>query len=106
MKILLDECIDWRLKFDFVGHEIFSAQDMGWLGKKNGDLMKAASDEGFQVLLTIDKNLKFQQNLKNYKLAIVILVQHRSTLTYLKPLVQKVIAILDQVKTGEVYEIH
>jgi hypothetical protein len=50
MKILLDECIDWRLKFDFVGHDIFSAQDMGWLGKKNGDLMKAASDEGFQVL--------------------------------------------------------
>lgn len=105
MKILLDECIDWRLKFDFVDHEIFSAQDMGWLGKKNGVLMKAASDEGFQVLLTIDKNLKFQQNLKNYNLTIIILVQYRSTLTYLKPLVPKIIAILGQVKPGEVYEI-
>lgn len=105
MKILLDECIDWRLKFDFPGHDALSVQDMGWVGKKNGLLMKAASTEGFQVLVTIDKNIKFQQNLKNYSLAIIILDNHRSTLAYLRPLLPKVIAILNQVKPGEVYEI-
>lgn len=103
MKILLDECVDWRLKFDFIGHEVKSVQEMDWLGKKNGELMKAASDEGFEAFVTIDKNLKFQQNIKQYPLAILILDHPRSTRRHLKPLVVKVLDLLKKVKQGQAY---
>jgi len=105
MKILLDECVDWRLKFEFKGYAAYSVKEMGWAGKKNGDLMKAASDNGFTVFVTIDKKIRYQQNLSRYNHAIIILDHHRSTLRYLKPLVAKAVAIMKQVKAGEVYEI-
>ncbi len=46
MKILLDECVDWRLKFEFGTHDTRSVQDMGWLGRTNGELLELASKEG------------------------------------------------------------
>lgn len=64
-----------------------------------------ASDERFDVLVTIDKKLRYQLNLKNYQLAIIVLDARRSTLAHLKPLVPKVIAKLETAKPGEVYEI-
>ena len=59
MKILLDECIDWRLKNDFTELEVSTVTDEGWLGKKNGELLSLASQSGFDVFLTIDKKLRF-----------------------------------------------
>ncbi len=60
MKILLDECLNWRLKKEFEPHEVFTVQDMGWSGLTNGKLMAKASEHNFKVFVTIDKNLPFQ----------------------------------------------
>ena len=57
MKILLDECVTKRLKPHLSQHEVASVTEKGWSGLKNGQLMAAASGEGFDIILTIDKNL-------------------------------------------------
>ena len=61
MKVLLDECVDWRLSREIVGHDVKTARQMGWLTIKNGELLALAS-EHFDVFVTVDQNLSFQQN--------------------------------------------
>ncbi len=73
MKILLDECVTKRLKAHLSKHEVFTVTEQGWNGYRNGQLMTAASNKGFDVLLTIDKNLQHQQNIGKYPLIIIVL---------------------------------
>lgn len=73
MKILLDECVTKRLKPHLPQHEVATVTEKGWSGLKNGQLMTVASDDGFDILLTIDKNLQHQQNVDKYPLIVVIL---------------------------------
>ena len=72
MKILLDECITKRLKPHLSEFEVFTVSEMKWNGIKNGKLMALCTDNNFQLLLTIDKNLMFQQNLDKYELTIAV----------------------------------
>lgn len=69
MRILLDECIDRRLVRDLVGHEVKTAPQMGWSGVKNGQLLALAAVE-FDVFITVDRNLSFQQNLPKFDIAV------------------------------------
>ncbi len=73
MKILLDECVTKRLKNYLTEFEIFTVRELNLGGIKNGKLMTYCVDNKFDILLTIDKNLMFQQNLENYPLIIVVL---------------------------------
>lgn len=73
MKILLDECVTKKLKRFLPDHEVFTVTEMGWSGLKNGKLMSKCVENDFEILLTIDKNLTFQQNLKRYPLSVVVL---------------------------------
>ncbi len=73
MKILLDECITKRLKLHLQDFEVFSVHELNLSGIKNGKLMTYCSENNFDILLTIDKNLMFQQNLEKYKVSIVVL---------------------------------
>ncbi len=73
MKILLDECITKRLKPYLIEFEVFTVSQMKWNGIKNGKLMALCVDNNFDLILTIDKNLMFQQNLDKYKLTIAVL---------------------------------
>jgi predicted nuclease of predicted toxin-antitoxin system len=70
MKILLDECIPRRLKFELKNHDPKTVQEMGWTGKKNGELL-ALADKGFEVFITLDKNLEAQLNVSKFNLKIV-----------------------------------
>ncbi|HEX8397910.1 MAG TPA: DUF5615 family PIN-like protein [Pyrinomonadaceae bacterium] len=72
MKLLLDECAPRRLKNYFVGHDVSTIEQAGFKGLKNGNLLRAA-DGKFDVLITIDKNIEYQQNTAALPLAIVIL---------------------------------
>jgi predicted nuclease of predicted toxin-antitoxin system len=83
MKILLDECVTKRLKPHLPQHEVATVTEKGWSGLKNGDLMTAASGDGFDILLTIDKNLQHQQNVGKYPLIVVILNSPSSKLEML-----------------------
>jgi len=56
VRILLDECVDWRLSRHIVGHDVRSARQMGWTAVKNGELLALAS-EHFEVFVTVDQNL-------------------------------------------------
>lgn len=59
MRIFLDECVDWRLAHDLVGHEVKTTRQMGWASIKNGELLAMAS-RAFDVFVTVDRNLSFQ----------------------------------------------
>ena len=73
MKILLDECVTKHLKPHLNSHDVFTAREMGWSGVKNGKLLTLCVQNGFEVLLTIDKNHLYQQNLDSFPVIIVIL---------------------------------
>ncbi len=73
MKILLDECVTKQLKIYLEEFEVYTVREMEWGGIKNGKLMSLSVENNFDILLTIDKNIQYQQNLDNYPLTIVIL---------------------------------
>ncbi|WP_301922934.1 DUF5615 family PIN-like protein [Ferruginibacter sp.] len=92
MKLLLDENLPKRLKPDFPGHEIFTVRDQNWNGIKNGELLKLLIDTNFDVLLTFDKNLQYQQNFLKYTITVFVLSAHINSyeeLAKLSPLVKK-----------------
>ena len=101
MKVLLDECITRYLKRDFVGHQVLTAEEAGFRGLKNGRLLQAASGQ-YEVLMTVDQNLQYQHNLKNFSIAIVLLKAKRSTYPMLKPLMPQVLETLEKIKSGEI----
>ena len=72
MRILLDECVDWRLSRAIVGHDVKTAQQMGWASIKNGELLVLAS-ERFDAFVTVDRNLSQQQNVRELPIAVIIL---------------------------------
>lgn len=91
MKILLDESLPRKLRSDFgSAHEVWTVRDKGWLGKKNGELLKLMAADNFELFITVDKNLPYQQNLERLPLTIFVLIakdNRRSTLQKLVPLV-------------------
>lgn len=84
MKVLRDECVDWRLARDVVGHEIRTARQMGWTAIKNGELLTLAAEQ-FDVFVTVDRNLSFQQNLGALPVAVVVLKAKTNRLAYSRP---------------------
>jgi len=73
MKILLDECVTKRMKPYLSDYEVYTVTEMRWNGLKNGKLMALCIDNNFDLLLTIDKNLLFQQKIDKFKLTVVVL---------------------------------
>lgn len=74
MKILFDQGTPVPLRNSLGGHEIVTAFERGWQTLKNGDLLSTAEADGFAAIVTTDKNLRYQQNLANRLLAIVVLM--------------------------------
>ena len=99
MKVLLDECVDWRLSRDIVGHEVRTARQMGWATIKNGELLALAS-EHFDVFVTVDRNLSFQQNVGALSITVIILSARSNRLAELKPLVPSLLAAIESAKPG------
>jgi len=100
MKILLDECIDRKLAREFPGYEVKTVPQMGWAGVKNGQLLTLA-ETAFDVFVTVDRNLSFQQNLPQFNIAVIVLQAPSNRLADLKPLAPKVLAILATVIKGQ-----
>ena len=100
MKILLDECVDRRLAKDLPGHLVKSVPQMRWATIKNGELLALAEKE-FDVFITVDSNLSFQQNLSKFNIAVLVLRAPSNRLADLKPLVPKVLSIMPSLKKGE-----
>lgn len=101
MKVFIDECVDWRLSRDIVGHEVKTARQMGWSTIKNGELLALAAKE-FDVFVTVDRNLSFQQNLPAFAIAVIVLRASSNRLADLKPLVPELLACILSAKKGAV----
>lgn len=104
MKLLLDECVPRRIKRDFVNFEVFTIDEAGFKGLKNGNLIRAASGV-FEVLITVDKNIEHQQNKTNLPIAIIILSAKSNRYESLSPLIPKAINVLKSIKIGEIIKI-
>ena len=86
MKILLDENIPAKLKLDFgEAYQVKTVRDMKWLGKKNGELLGLAAFNGFDVFITLDKNLKNQQNLDKVQIKFFVLLANDNKHQTLQP---------------------
>jgi predicted nuclease of predicted toxin-antitoxin system len=95
MKLLLDENLPKRLKQDLPEHEVHTVADKRWNGKKNGELLQLMLEEGFDALVTFDKNLQYQQNFGKYPIAVLVLNAEDNTYLSLKELVPQVKSLLD-----------
>jgi len=100
VKILLDECLDRRLARDITGHEVKTVPQMGWATSKNGELLALAEKE-FDIFVTVDRNLSFQQHLPRYNIAIIVLRARSNRLHDLRPLVPKLLDMLPMARRGK-----
>lgn len=105
MKILLDECLDQKLRHLFVGHDCQTAAYAKLAGLKNGVLLAAAESAGFEIMITTDQEIPFQQNLGRRRLAILILCAPTNRLTDLKGLVPAALNALESIAAGQVLRI-
>ncbi len=106
MKVLLDECAPKALKRVLTdhGHECRTVQEAGWSGKQNGELLSLA-DTVLDVLVTVDTNLRYQQNLTGHKIAIVILQSASNRLDHLQQYFPNCVQALEIIRSGEVVQI-
>src|SRR5438270_9676904 len=101
MKVLLDECVTRKLRGDFREHEVHTVEEAGLKGLKNGNLLRSASGQ-YEVLVTVDQNLPYQQNIRSLDLAVLVLAGRRNSYDALHPLMDKALDALKQIQPGEV----
>lgn len=104
MKIFLDHCVPKRLLHLLSEHEVKTAYQMGWAAKKNGELLKLVENE-FEVFLTVDQNLRHQQNLTSSPLRFVVLVAASNQYDNLAPLIPQLKDALTKLAPGDVVEV-
>src|SRR6266852_5433916 len=105
MRLLIDECVDERLRLLFPGHDCQTARFANLAGLKNGRLLEAAEAAGFDVLLTVDQNIPDQQNLAGRRISLVILCGSTNRLRDLESLVPAAIDALGSIGRGGVVRI-
>ncbi len=101
MLALLDESLPRRLALEFESVEVETVYDRGWAGLKNGELLTKASAD-FDVFITADQNLRFQQNLSGFDIAVVVLVAPTNHIESLRPLVAEAESTCVEMRAGEV----
>lgn len=104
MRILLDECVPALLADDLAEHEVRTVPKMGWASLENGALLTQA-DGKFDVFLTTDQRISYQQSVSKYKLALVVLVARRNQIEFLRRLIPDLRRTLMDIKPGKVYRI-
>jgi len=104
MRILIDECLDWRLSRALPEHHCASVNQMHWHGLTNGMLLQNAQTE-FDVFLTGDTNLSFQQNLTRFTIAVIVLEARSTRLVDTIKLMPQVKLILTNIQPGQVIRI-
>ena len=104
MRVLLDECLPRKLKRDLAGHDTRTVPEMGWASKENGDLLGLAAGH-FDVFLTVDRNLSYQQDMGRFNIAVVVLVARGNRLADLRPLMPQVLEVLAEIRPGQLLRV-
>jgi len=95
MKILLDENLPKRLKRILETHEVYTVREMGWNGKKNGELLQLMLSSNFNLMMTFDRNIEHQQNFRKFSIPVIILNAPDNTFETLKNYSEKIRLVLD-----------
>ncbi len=104
MRVLLDESVPWALRHYLPGREVRTVKYMGWDGKTNGELLDMARNE-FDVLITVDQSIQYQQNISEEDVAIIVLAARTNGIDDLRGLVPELLNHLDFPKRGRVVRI-
>lgn len=105
MRVLLDEQLPRQLALELTGHDVATVQQQGWAGVTNGELLRRAAAQDFDVLLTADQNLEFQQSLSRAGVGVVVVVAPSNALEDLLPLVPSILAALPKTAPGRVLRV-
>jgi len=103
MKILFDQGTPVPLRRHLIGHEVTTAYEHGWSALSNGELLKAAEEAGYQLFITTDQNLVYQQNLRDRQIAIVVLLSTSWPRINLR--VDEIVRIVDAMSFGGYVEV-
>jgi len=104
MRVLLDECVPRALRNDIPGHEVKTVAEVGCAGVKNGELLRLAAAE-FDLLITVDRNLEYQQNFEGLSLAVIVIDAPSNDINALRPLMPAVLAAIAQTRPGVVMHV-
>ena len=105
MLVLLDEQLPRHLAREIGGYNVSTVQQRGWAGLNNGELLRVAADAGFEVLVTADRNLQFQQNLSQSRLGIILLIAPSNALEDILPLVPNLLATILKASPGRLLRV-
>ncbi len=104
MRILLDECVNPRLKGAFPGHGVKTVAEMGWRGFTNGRLLDVAEGQ-FDVFLTIDRGLEFQQNLGARRLGVLVVIVRNNKIASFEPIFLSLKEAAERIQPGQVIHV-
>ena len=104
MRVFIDECVDWRLARDIAGHDVKTAHQMGWAGVKNGALLALVTGN-FDLFVTVDRNLAFQNRVMQLSFAVVVLRAHTNRLADLRPLVPELMRAIGRAQPGALFQV-
>ncbi|MBI2290437.1 MAG: DUF5615 family PIN-like protein [Betaproteobacteria bacterium] len=105
MRVLLDECVPRSLRAELPGHEVKTVAEAGWAGVKNGGLLQLAAKD-FDVLLTVDRNLEYQQNFSGLALGVIVMDAPSNDIAVLRPLMPAVSEAIPKAQPGVVTHVH
>ena len=105
MRVLLDEQLPRQLAPLLVGHDVRTVQQIGWAGLKNGELLQRAEAAGFEVFISADQNIEFQQNLRRSGLCIVVISAASNALEDLEPLVSSILSAIRRASAGQLIRV-
>lgn len=104
MRVLLDECVPRALRDELPGQDVRTVAESGWAGVKNGELLRLAA-ERFDVLLTVDRNLEYQQNFVGAQVAVIVVHAAGNDIASLRPLMRQVLEAIPVAPRGKVTNI-
>lgn len=104
MRLLVDQCLPRHLAPELTGHEATTVRAQRWLGLRNGVLLRAAVDAGFEVFITNDSSIEFQQNVERIGIAIAI-EGVRNRMDDIRPLIPRILNALNTIRPGQVVTI-
>jgi len=105
VKILLDNCVDWRFGRELPEHEISHARDHGWERLTNGKFLSAAEAEDIKAIVTVDKGFRYKQNPVSRTVTVITLLPVLTSLSFLVPFVPKLRGVLSELRPGTFYVI-
>ncbi len=105
MKVLLDECVPRKFKDSLTGHECRTVPEAGWAGKKNGELLSLAEQADFDVFLTVDRGMEYEQSLSGRKIAIILVRSTSNRLADLLCHVPEILKLLSSIKSRQLVRV-